>query len=177
MPEPLLGRPLLEYLGPNTAEILAVAADRAPEDSNAGLLDSVSTSVGAGRFSRVLKGVFHADGDGDAHVEDGLNADFWYDLGPKTKGEWESHLQARLRAATKAGLSPRGAARLEVLLRKYREAVRVRLDGRPPAKVNPLSIKLIPSSISARAKPRRYPSSKTRILAQMHRTNCVTRYK
>ena len=77
--DPLLGRPLLEALGPNTRDILAAAAEK-----HAGVVD-VSALVGtdpanapSGRVARILEGVYHADGaadDADLEEEDEDEAD------------------------------------------------------------------------------------------------------
>lgn len=56
VPEPLLGRPMLEVLGLNTADILATAADRSAGVVDAQHLASFETHIGEGRVSRVLEG-------------------------------------------------------------------------------------------------------------------------
>ncbi len=60
--EPLLRRPVLERLGLNTRDILAAAAERFAGCVDATLLPVSDHGSGEGRVSRVLDGVFHADG-------------------------------------------------------------------------------------------------------------------
>lgn len=69
IPEPLLVRPLLEFLGLNTSEILATASDRSAGIVDVRHLNNMEKIEGEGRVSRVLDGVFHVDGDVDVADE------------------------------------------------------------------------------------------------------------
>lgn len=91
-PEPLLSSPLLEYLGLNTTEIFTTAADNSGCVIDAQYLFDVRTTVGAGRLSRVLDAVFHANDDGDHDSLDEYSTyqnGQWCDLGPESDQKWE----------------------------------------------------------------------------------------
>ena len=97
--EPLLGRPLLEALGLNARSILAAAAEK-----HSGVVD-MSTLFGTdpeeGRISRVLEGVYHADGGADdADLDDN---DGWLDLGPEDRAAKEIVLNQKISEAREAG--------------------------------------------------------------------------
>lgn len=159
VPEPLLGRPILEFLGLNTAEILATAADRSSGVIDTRIVSDIDESCGAGRMSRVLEGLYHGEGE-ESDATDELPDTNWCDLGNEDDQEWESHLQQRLIDATNGGISSVGRGRLEKMLRDHRDVVRIRLNSRPPAKVTPMSVTLKPNAIPVHAKPRRYPPQK-----------------
>lgn len=72
VPAPLLGRPLLEYLGLNTAELLATATDKSVGVIDARYLSRIDRNIGTGRISRVLHGVFPTDGDEESDSSDDL---------------------------------------------------------------------------------------------------------
>lgn len=163
VPEPLLGRPLLEALGLDTQEILAAAADKYAGTVDAQQLTKVIAENGPGNVARVLEGVYHTD-EAEAIAEDDPSTTDWCDLGPETTTEWEKELAARLQDASSAGISAQGRTRLENLLRKHRDVIRVRLDGRPHAKVSPLKIRVKPDACPVRAKPRKYPPEKREFL-------------
>lgn len=157
VPEPLLGRPILEALGLDTKRILSAAADKYAGCVDADALIKSSQRLGTGRVSRVSEDVFHSNDNDDDDVDD---ENEWCDLGEETDTEWENHLQARLTEAHEQGISPNGRLRLESLLRKYRSIIRVRLNGGEPARVPPLQLKLKEGAVPVRAKPRRYPPEK-----------------
>lgn len=164
VPEPLLGRPLLEFLGLNTAECLAAAADRSAGVIDAQHLAELDSTIAEGRVSRVLEGVFHAEGDPDSEIDGEPYADTWCDLGDESNDEWLRHLQDRLNEARQGGISAQGCQKLEDMLREHRDIVRIRLDSRPPARVQPMSVHLKPDAVPVRAKPRRYPPQKREFL-------------
>lgn len=176
VPEPLLGRPLLEFLGLNTMEILATAADRSAGVIDTKHLPESLNDIGEGRVSRVLEGVYYGDGDHDTEAEDSsinLDQGSWCDIGEEDDDEWNTHLQERLKEATKSGITPEGRARLEFMLREHRDVVRIRLNGRPPAHVLPMTVHVKPDAVPVRAKPRRYPPQKRDFLRRY--TNALQR--
>ena len=154
--DPLLGRPLLEALGPNTRDILAAAAEK-----HAGVVD-VSALVGtdpanapSGRVARILEGVYHADGgadDADLDEEDG-----WLDLGPEDPLEKEKTLNQKLQEAREKGMTEQGRAELERLLREFGDIIKLKLGSGKPADIDPLRVNLKPGAMPIRAKQRRYP--------------------
>lgn len=61
VPEPLLGRPLLEYLVLDTKQILEAAAEKNAGSVDAEKLDITMSQNGTGKISRVREGVYHTD--------------------------------------------------------------------------------------------------------------------
>lgn len=161
--DPLLGRPILEALGLNTRDLLAAAADQFCGSVDAERLVGSVTNTGDGRLSRVMEGVFHADGgeEGDGNEDD--NGE-WCDVGCETDEEWEVALEGKLSEAARNGLSPDGKIKLEAIVRRYRKIVRVRYNGGPPARVTPLKLHIKEGVQPVRAKPRRYPPEKRKFL-------------
>ncbi len=149
---PLLGRPLLEALGLNTRNILAAAAEKL-----SGAVD-VSTLLGTNpevyqdrRISRVLEGVYHADGGSDdADLDDN---DGWLDLGPEDRAEKEIVLKQKLSEARAKGISAKGETSLEELFREYDDVIMLKLDGGEPADMEALRVRLKPGAIPVRATP------------------------
>ena len=161
--EPLLGRPILEALGLSARNILAAAAEKYAGVANASELLENHEDHGAGRISRVLEGVFHADGTEESSDDETLvNVS---DLGPESDKEWEIELTRQLSLASANGISTNGLKNLESIVRRYRDIIRIRLNGGPPARVPPLELRLKPDAAPVRAKPRRYPPQKRKFLA------------
>lgn len=161
--DPLLGRPILEALGLNTRELLAAAADQFCGSVDAERLIGAITDTGDGRVSRVMEGVFHADGGEDVE-EDQDNDGEWCDIGDETTEEWEEALRGKLKEAEHNGLSPTGKVTLEGMIRQHRSIVRVRYNGGPPARVTPLKLHVKEGVHPVRSKPRRYPPEKRQFL-------------
>lgn len=161
--EPLIGRPLLEALGLNTRELLAAAADRFAGSIDAERLLGTFAERGDGRVSRIMEGVFHADGGEDDMADDDAQGE-WCDIGEETTQEWEDSLSDRLAQAKGNGMSGNGTIVLEKMLRKHREIVRVRYDGGPSARVRPMELRIVEGAHPVRAKPRRYPPEKRQFL-------------
>lgn len=161
--DPLLGRPVLEALGLSTREILAAAADRFCGSVDMERLVGTFAEEGDGRVSRVMEGVFHADGGQDGDKDDKTQGE-WCDIGNETKEEWEDSLRKSVAQAKKNGMTAGGLLSLEELLRKHRDIVRVRYNGGTAARVRPLELRITDGAHSVRAKPRRYPPRKTTIL-------------
>lgn len=162
VPEPLLGRPVLEFLGLNTPEIFHSAAERYNGSVDVGHIRQLDES-GEGHIARIMEGVFHTDGDAPDSSDDD-NESGWCDLGPESDEGWNEALSERVQEAKDNGISTEGADRLHKMLRLHRDVVRIRLDRRPPAKVEPLRIHLKPNSTPVRAKPRKYPRQKKEFL-------------
>lgn len=110
----LSGRPLLESLGLNTRDLLAAGADQFCGSVDAECLIGSFAETGDGRVSRVLEGVFHADGGDDAE-ENGDNNGDWCDIGDETEQEWETALNEKMSEAECNGLSPSSKEKLEAL--------------------------------------------------------------
>lgn len=91
VPEPLLRRTVLEFLGLNTSEILATAADRSADIVDAKNLSQIDERTGEGRIYRLLEGAFHAEVDGETEY-DGLPYSTSYgsccNLGTESEQDW-----------------------------------------------------------------------------------------
>lgn len=106
--EPLLGRPVLEALGFNTRDTLAAAAEKHSGVVDVStLFDDKTDFDDNGRVSRVLEGVYHAEGGADDNDLD--DNDGWLYLGPETPVEKETILKHKLAEARAMGISDAGA--------------------------------------------------------------------
>jgi len=157
--DPLLGRPVLEVLGLNTRNILAAAAEKYSGTVDvAALLDETDAAAQVSKVSRILEGVFHADGgadDADLDENDG-----WLDLGPEDPIEKRKILNEKVEEARKNGLSDTGCETLKDLLIEFDDVVKLKLDAGKPADIEPLRVNLKPDAIPVRSKQRRYPPAK-----------------
>ncbi len=87
VPEPLLGRPLLEALGLDTKETLAAACDKYEGSVDAKEIMN-ELAYANGSIARILDtGIYHSD---NAVEEDGTEDIDWLDLGQDTKEELDS---------------------------------------------------------------------------------------
>lgn len=161
--EPLLGRPVLEFLGLNTRDILAAAAEKysgvvdIPD-----ILDAIPEPKG--KVSRILEGVYHADGGVD---DDDLDEDDdWIDLGPEDAEENYKVLESKMKEAKKYGMSDKGVKNLKHLLVEFDDVIKTKLDAGPPAVIAPLKVNLKPDSVTVRSKQRRYPPPKKEFMTR-----------
>ena len=163
--EPLIGRPVLESLGLNTEEILAAAAERhGGEVDMSNLFPETSNHDGPGRVSRVFEGVYHVDGgadDADLEVDDG-----WVEFGPEDPVEKQKVLDEKMEEAKRNNLSTEGQRKLRAYLHEYSDIIKMKLDGGPPANIEPLQVKLLPNAVPLRAKHRRYAPAKKRFMTR-----------
>ncbi len=159
--EPLLGRPTLEALGLNTANILAAAADKHGGEVDAAMFSEPHIGVG-GRVARTVSdGVFHSDGGADDQDDDDLD---WSDFGNDDPREKAAALERLIQDAKEKGISPEGERELRAIIREYEDVFRLRLGACPPAKVEPLTLKVNPSIKPTKVGSRRYPEQKRRFL-------------
>lgn len=70
------------------------------------------------------------------------NSGEWCNIGDETTEEWEEPLCGKLTEGVRNGLSPRGQAKLESLIRQHRSIVRLRYNGGPPASVTSLKLRI-----------------------------------
>lgn len=151
----LIGRPLLEALGLDMKNILEAACDK-----NNGIInvpDILPSQINPkpGTLAKFIRdsGVFHSQhGDDGFHDDD----DIYIDLGEDKPGEAKAMLSERVKDAVEAGLSPKGQVQLENLLTEFEDIFRVRLGKSPPAKVEPMKVKLKLGARPLIAKTRRY---------------------
>lgn len=173
--EPLLGRPLLEALGLNTQEILSAAAEKYSGAVDVSTLMDKDDKPPKGRVARILEGVYHAKGgvdETDLNDEDG-----WIDLGPEHPAEKEVILSKKIQEAEANGLSTKGSKTLEKILRDFGDVIKLKLEGGPPADIEPLKIHLKADAVPIRTKQRRYPPPKkefmTRYVRQLSKLGFV----
>lgn len=134
--EPLLGRPLLEFLGLDCQKVISAAADRYSGEMDASTLIANQHEVNKGSIGRVMDGVFRADGGADdADLDDN---DGWLDLGPEDSSEKERVLMLKLQEAKDNGLTPTGVTELENLLRVFSDVIKLKLNGGPLLESNRL---------------------------------------
>lgn len=163
--EPLLGRPILEALRLNARKTLAAAAERhAGEVDVAKLFGTDPETETNGKISRVLEGVYHADGGADDTDLD--ENDGWMDLGTEDSKEKERILSEKILQAKKSGLSQDGANRLESMIREFSDVIRLKLGSGKPADIEPLRVRLKPGALSVRAKQGRYPPEKREFMTR-----------
>jgi len=162
--EPLLGRPLLEALGLNTREILSAAAEKHSGVVDVSALMEYDSKPPTGRVARILEGVYHATGGVDDTDLD--EEDSWLDLGPEDSEEKGRILAEKLKEAEENGLSAEGIISLEKMLCEFGDIIKLKLDGGPPADIEPLKIHLKPDAIPIRTKQRRYPPPKKEFMTR-----------
>lgn len=166
VPETLLGRPVVEALCLDTAQIISAAANKYAWSVDAEELTKTIDEQAHGRVLRVLEGFFHTNDCGPLTEEEGAPPSWCY-LGSESDKEWESQLSVRPEEASKCYISTDGKERLEKLLHDNRDIMRVRLKERLQAKALPLRIRLKPESTPVRAKLRRYPPAKINFLQKI----------
>lgn len=99
----LIGRPVLKALGTNTWDLLAAAEDQFCGSVDADRVMGSFAESGDGRMSRVMEGVFHADGGDDVeeHLDESRE---WCDIVRETEEEWDNALKTKLSVAERNGL-------------------------------------------------------------------------
>lgn len=159
----LIGRPLLEALGLDMKNILEAACDR-----NNGIInvpdilpDQITPKPGTlAKFIRD-SGVFHCQNGDDGYDED---ESIYIDLGEDKPGEVEDMLGKRVEESAAAGLSTSGQEDLKTLLMEFEDIFRVRLGKTPPARVEPMKVKLKLGARPTIAKARRYKADQRNFL-------------
>lgn len=159
--EPLLGRPVLEFLGLNTRDILAAAAEK---HSGAVDIPEYLKATPEGKVARILDGVYHSEGgadDADLDEDDG-----WLDLGPEDPNEKRKVLQKKIDEALAQGMSSKGLEELKTLLNEFGDVIKTKLGEGKPANIPPMRVNLKPNSIPVRSKQRRYHPKKKEFLTR-----------
>ena len=109
-------------------------------------------------MSRVLEGVFHADGGvDDADMDD---YDGWVELGPEEPEEMKRILEEKMEEAKINKLSTEGQGTLRSFLVEFGDVIKLKLDVGHPVKIEPLQVKLLPNAVPLRAKGRKYAPAK-----------------
>ncbi len=153
----LLSRAIMYKLGFDPRSMLREAASMADEYDMA---DVVSTSG----MVRAVMAVSHELTDDLAAEEEALvpleMAACFPDLAEVDVGaelaKVQTVLDARVQDAVEAGCGPEYAARLEVLLAKYKDVFRLSLGRDPPVAMPPLKVHLVDGAKPVRCKARRY---------------------
>lgn len=157
--ESLLGSPVLEALGLNTADILAAAAER----YNGSLdLSHLCNDSEIGRIAWVYDGFCHVDHGDDWNESE--KVDQWPDLGEDKDEDWEAALQVALNNASKNRISDEGIPELEHLIREYKDVIRLRLYRQEPVKVKPMKINLKIYTVLVRARQQKYSPEKRELI-------------
>lgn len=155
--EPLLGRPTLGTLGFNCADILASAADRLNGETD--LVDPHPELIPnvEGKVARLTQeSVFHSDrGVEDLEVDEEC-----LDMGEGDPDEKAAATEKLIKEALENGISSKGAAELQNLVREYDDVLRLRVGPGLPADVAPMKIELAENVRPVQARPRRYASDK-----------------
>lgn len=157
--EPLLGRPVLEFLELNTRDILAAAAEK-----HSGVVDITEyfNATPKGKVARILDGVYHSEGGADDADLD--EADGWLDLGPEDPNEKREVLKNKIDEARVQGMSFKGLEQLKKLLTEFGDVIKTKMDEGEPADIPPMRVNLKPNAIPVRSKQRRYPPRKKEFL-------------
>lgn len=120
--------------------------------------------------------VFHSDRD---TYDESLNDE--KELGWDHESENEAQLEAKIKtlvqAAANAGLFLQGLQRLGSIPRSKSDSVRIRLNARPPSKVEPQKVYLTPGASPVYPKPQKYPPEKKnlfrRYCSELHRVGFI----
>ena len=154
--EPLLGRPTLEALGLNCADILASAADRLNGETDLRDLYPDLIPAPEGKVARLVQeGVFHSN-KGIDDMED----EEWLDIGEDNPEEKAAATEKLIQEAVSNGISKTGQAELRRIVAEYDDVLRLRLGAGPPADVQPMKLELSDNVRPVQARPRRYPPDK-----------------
>jgi len=157
MDEILLGRPLLKCLGFDLESHLEKVRLNFDNADVKGLMSqeshpSSSATVKLNRFA-VYNGLRYDSVDDDPILmpqTPGAN------MGVDTEADIDLALKKKIREAKENGMSAVGLRTIEELLCEFKEIFRIKLGPDPPAKVEPLRIRLKPGHRPIRATQRRY---------------------
>lgn len=153
--DPLLSNGLLKALGLDAREALAAACERYNGVADASTL-MPDDHYATGSIGRILaeQGVYHSDGGSED--EEDKEDPIYLELGEDTEEQVQDACKELLQKARNNGMTSKGLDHLTVLLKEYRDIFRIRLGNDPPAKVEPMQVKLDPSVPAIIAKSRRY---------------------
>lgn len=159
----LIGRPLLEALGLDTKGILEAVCNRQNGIVNVPDILPNQEEPTEGTLAKFIhdSGIFHSH-NGDKGCAD--DDDIYIDLGEDTQGEVKASLKERRAEAGSNGASAKGQAELGKLLEEYEDVFRVRLGKSPPARVQPMKVKLKIGAKPVIEKARRYRADQCEFL-------------
>lgn len=169
-----LGRHVLRALGLDNRVLLAAARDRLGTVIEVPQLlrDSGASDTAYAHDPKSICNIlqsrnfewgssFHSSpSDEEPHIDD----DIYVDIGEDTAEELQAALRSRIDEAAGHGLTARGRTQLEQIISCHREIFRIRLGNSPPAKVEPMHIRLDPNCRPVRAKARRYSQEQRKFL-------------
>ena len=153
--DPLLSKGLLKALGLDAKEALLTACDKYEGSVDASELCTVE-EYATGSIARLLSenGVFHSDhGAADYEQEDDSS---YLELGEDTEEEIQEAFDKLVKKASENGMKEPSCIKLRKMLRRNRDVFRIRLGNDPPAKVEPMKVKLNTAATPSITKARRY---------------------
>ena len=159
----LIGRPVLEGLGLDTKTILEAASDKHNGIVNIPEILTKGKDLKNGTLAKIMRddGIFHSQNGDDGFADDD---DIYIDLGEDTKEEFQNSLAARIKEAQENGLSEKSAKQRRDLVFEFHDIFRVRLGRSPPARVEPMIVKLKLGARPVIAKTRRYKADQREFL-------------
>lgn len=150
--DPFMGLPVLEALGFNNPDLILATADQFGWSIVTYRIIGSFKESGNGGMSRVMEGVFHAEGGEDVE-KDQDNTGEWCDIGEETDQEWEMALTETMDEAEKTWMYPNGKEILETLIIQHLNIVRVKYYGGLPARVPTLQLHIKEGVQTVWAKP------------------------
>lgn len=158
MEEILLGRPLLKCLGFDLGRHLEDVRDKYHNADVSSLMpvaaEPESESLVLNRFA-AYTGIRYNDADSDSDpipLPNSIGAS----MGIDSEQDIETAITNTVRSAEANRISEEGSARISRLLASYRDILRIKLGPDPPARVEPMRIKLKQNHRPTRATQRRY---------------------
>lgn len=160
MDEILLGRPLLKCLGFNLDSHLEQVRDRYKDVDISQIIYQTSEANHASEIPAKAAALGPYGGLWYNQAEEdpiGLPKSADANIGVDREEDVQDAFRLILKQAEGNGLSKPGLEKTGKILQAFRDILRINLVSDPPAKVEPLKIKLKPNHRPVRAKQRRYP--------------------
>lgn len=161
VPEPLLGRPVLQALGLDTRATLEAASIE--HDGVVDLAQILSPEeLKEGTIARVVEGgIFHQTAPKLNAIEEDLPV---CEIGVDDKEEIDDAFKELIRSAKENGFKRH--EELGHLLKKHRGVFRCRLGHDPPAKVEPINVSLQKDARPVRCKVRSYSNEQRNVMKE-----------
>lgn len=161
IPHTILGRDVLVPMGLDDRTLLAAEHDRMNGEID--LLGKQVELSSEGSVAGVIQHrndeLFHSVHCSSDHTvdEDSGEQMLGLDFGEDDPEELRKVLKDRIQEAVGSGISSAGEERLRKLLFEYADVFRLKLGKGPPAKVEPMHIRIKQNAVPIKAKARRYP--------------------
>ena len=166
VPEPLLGRPVLQALGLDAQETMQAASALHDGSVDVEQLLRAPDELPRGSVARVIseQGLYHHSG---AMVDAEHDPTPTSELGVEKKEEVDEAFDKLIKEAVDNGCeNPDG---LRHLLEKHRDVFRCKLGPDPPALVEPMDVQIVPNCKPVMAKPRHYSTEQRKVIADFMR--------